>query len=193
MLNTIDTYKILYNQLVNYKPVNEQEEVDKNQFLWLLHSYKEKAFERRLLFGHITASAIVLDKSRKYMLMNFHNIYKSWAWFGGHADGEYDLYKLSLKELEEESGLNNVKLICEGFSSIEILSVDSHIKKGKFVPCHLHYNVTYLYEADINEDIRIKEDENSALSWIKLDDLYEHVKDDHDMYTIYMKSVNRVL
>lgn len=187
------TYDKLYNDLINYEPLNEQEKVDRDQFLWLLDNYKEKSFERSLLFGHITASAIVLDKTHEYMLMNFHNIYNSWAWFGGHADGETDLFRLSLKELEEESGLKNVSLVHEGFSSIEILSVDSHIKKNKFVPCHLHYNVTYLFETDINEKVRIKEDENSAISWIKLTDLYEHVKNDHDMYTIYMKSVNRVL
>ena len=76
------TYDKLYNDLINYEPLNEQEKVDRDQFLWLLDNYKEKSFERSLLFGHITASAIVLDKTHEYMLMNFHNIYNSWAWFG---------------------------------------------------------------------------------------------------------------
>ena len=31
--------------------------------------------------------------------------------------------------------------------SIETLTVDGHIKKGVYVPCHLHFNVTYLLEA----------------------------------------------
>jgi len=185
------TYEKLYNEIMNYEPLNIQEETDKKQFLWLLNKYKEKSFDRDLLFGHITASAIILDKSREYMLMCFHNIYKSWAWLGGHADGELDMYKLSLKEAEEESGLKELTPILDTFSSIEILAVDSHMKKGKFVPCHLHYNVTYLFEGDMNSVIRIKEDENSNIGWISIKHLYDLVKDDHDMYTIYMKSINR--
>ncbi len=185
------TYEKLYDEIMRYEPLNVQEETDKKQFLWLLDKYKEKAFDRELLFGHITASAIILDKSREYMLMCFHNIYKSWAWLGGHADGELDMYKLALKEAEEESGLKELTPILDTFSSIEILAVDSHMKKGKYVPCHLHYNVTYLFEKDMNSVIRIKEDENSNIGWISIKHLYDLVKDDHDMYTIYMKSINR--
>lgn len=182
----------VYNDICNYIPTNEQEENDKKEFIWLLDTYKEKAFERSLLFGHITASAIIIDKEYKKMLMCFHNIYKSWAWLGGHADGEMDLYKLILEEIKEESGLEKVELISDGYSSLEILSVDSHYKKNKFVSTHLHYNVTYLFVGDINSKIRIKEDENSNIGWIDLEDLYEHVKNDHDMYTIYKKSLKRV-
>ena len=39
------------------------------------------------------------------------------------------------------------------------------MKKGVYVPSHLHLNVTYLLEADRSEAVRVKEDENSAVGW----------------------------
>ena len=33
------TYDKLYNDLINYEPLNEQEKVDRDQFLWLLDNY----------------------------------------------------------------------------------------------------------------------------------------------------------
>ena len=49
--------------------------------------------------------------------------------------------------------------------------MDGHEKKGKYVPSHLHLNVTYLLEADSNAPIQIKEDENSQVGWIDFDDI----------------------
>ena len=49
--------------------------------------------------------------------------------------------------------------------SLEILTVDGHVKKGAYVPSHLHLNVTYLLEAEEGEGLHIKEDENSGVAW----------------------------
>lgn len=37
--------------------------------------------------------------------------------------------------------------------------------RGAYVPSHLHLNVTYLLEADEEERLRLKEDENSGVAW----------------------------
>lgn len=113
------------------------------------------------------------------------------GWLGGHADSEYNLEALARREVHEETSLDGIRLLENNISSIEILTVERHIKKGKFVPSHLHYNVTYLYEGDMERSIKLKEDENSGVKWIKIDDLYEHVYTDHGMYDIYMKSLER--
>lgn len=183
--------KIL-SKIKNYQPLNEQEEKDKEELIWLIETYKEKAFTRDLKFGHITSSAIVVDETHKYILMGYHNIYQSMAWLGGHADGEFDLEMLAEREVLEETGLDDLKLIYENISSLEILSVDGHYKRGKFVSTHLHYNVTYLFEGDMTKPTRIKSDENSSVKWLPINELYEYVKNDHDMYHIYMKSIKRL-
>ncbi|HEY8910804.1 MAG TPA: NUDIX domain-containing protein [Desulfosporosinus sp.] len=40
--------------------------------------------------------------------MIHHNIYNSWSWIGGHADGEEDLSAVVMKELKEETEVNNI-------------------------------------------------------------------------------------
>ena len=50
------------------------------------------------------------------------------------------------------------------------MTVDGHEKRGKYVPSHLHLNVTYLLEADEEEVLRIKPDENSGVKWFTPDE-----------------------
>ncbi len=124
--------------------------------------------------------------------MIYHNIYKSWAWTGGHADGDSNLLHVSLKEAKEETGLDNLKLLSDGIFGIQILTVDSHIKRGKFVPSHLHLDCCFLLEADENEQLRIKEDENSGVKWINIEDTLE-ITNEEEMRPIYKKLNEKIL
>lgn len=67
--------------------------------------------------------------------------------------------------MKEESGVEHVKLLSDDIFSLEILTVDGHIKHGVYVPGHLHLNLTYVFEADRNDPVFVKEDENSAVNW----------------------------
>ena len=83
-------------QIENYPPFNEQEEKDKALILgWI--SNNENAFSRENIVAHITASAWVVNKDRSKVLMVYHNIYNSWSWMGGHADGETNLLSVAIK------------------------------------------------------------------------------------------------
>lgn len=158
----------LREELKKYVTYNEQESIDK--LLMLEHLTRDNIFYREHLAAHMTASAWVVNKSRTKLLMIHHNLYNSWAWMGGHADGDEDLLKVAIKEVKEESGITTVHAITKDIFSIEILTVDGHEKKGCYVPSHLHLNVTYLLEADENEVLRIKADENSDVAWFNLED-----------------------
>ena len=78
--------------------------------------------------------------------MAYHNIYHSWAWTGGHADGEKDLLSVAIREAKEETGIKTVKPVMEGIFSLEVLTVDGHEKNGSYVPSHLHLNVTIFWK-----------------------------------------------
>lgn len=115
-------------QIENYPPFNEQEEKDKALILgWI--SNNENAFSRENTVAHITASAWVVNKDRSKVLMVYHNIYNSWSWLGGHADGETDLLSVAIREVKEEAGISNVRPVSEEIFSLESLTVDGHVKK----------------------------------------------------------------
>lgn len=102
--------------------------------------------------------------------MAYHNLYDSWSWLGGHADGDRDLLAVSMREVREESGLTAVRPVSPHIYSLEILTVDGHEKRGAYVSSHLHLNVTYLLEADPAAPVRRKPDENSAVAWFGLEE-----------------------
>ncbi len=153
-----------YDALIQYCPKDEQEKTDKAVMLDCLERYAD-VYERSNLLFHVTASAWITNASRDRVLMVYHNIYDSWAWTGGHADGERDLLKVALKEATEETGLRSVRPASDRLLSIETLTVNPHQKRGRYVPAHLHLNGTYLLIADDTEALRIKADENSAVRW----------------------------
>lgn len=156
----------LRRQIEKYIPWNEQEAADKEEILRQLT--QEYIFTRDNKAAHMTASAWVVNRGRDKALMVYHNIYRSWSWLGGHADGEEDLLAVAVREVREESGIRSVKPVSDDIFSLEILTVDGHEKKGVYVPSHLHLNVTYLLEADEEETLSLKPDENSGVAWFTL-------------------------
>lgn len=91
----------LTQQLTQYRPWNEQEEADRRELLRRLES-GEDLYTRSNAAAHLTASAWVVSPDRQQVLMAYHNLYDSWAWLGGHADGERDLLAVALREVWEE-------------------------------------------------------------------------------------------
>lgn len=154
----------LLEQLEGYVPFNEQEERDRAVLLSLLRSGWD-LWTRENETAHMTVSAWVVNRDRTKVLMAYHNIFDSWSWLGGHADGQRDLLAVALREVREESGLAEVHPVSGDLFSLEILTVDGHEKRGRYVSSHLHINVTYLVEADDREPLAVKPDENSAVAW----------------------------
>ena len=181
----------LKKQIEEYEPFNEQEEKDKEEILRQICASKS-ILTRENKNAHFTVSAWIVNKDRRKVLMAYHNIYQSWAWLGGHADGNADLKHVILKEIEEESGLTDVRFVSEDIFSLEILTVAGHEKKGEYVSSHLHLNVTYLLEADMETPIRIKEDENSQIGWILVDEISKKSTEKWFVDRIYSKLCEKV-
>lgn len=162
----------ILSALERYCPKNPQEEADLREILRRLQS-AEPLFTRDNLSAHFTASAWVVSPDRRQVLLAYHDLYDSWAWLGGHADGEEDLLAAALREVREESGLADVRPVSSDIYSVEILPVSGHEKKGKYVPSHLHLNVTFLLEADPSAPLRSLPGENSAVRWFPLEEAVE--------------------
>ncbi len=165
----ISMNKNLYTQIKRYEPWDEQEENDKKVLLKYMDQF-DNILLRDNEFAHMTGSSWIVNQDRTKVLMIYHNIYDSWAWTGGHADGEEDLLSVALREAKEETGIINIRPVRTDIYSLEILCVNGHVKREKYVSSHLHLNITYLLEADDREDIRIKADENSGVRWVDIKD-----------------------
>ena len=182
----------LREELRAYEPCNEQEERDRALILALLDGSQD-LYTRDNPVCHLTASAWVTSPDRNQVLMCYHNVYDSWSWLGGHADGDHDLAAVALREVREESGLRHVRLASRDICSVEVLTVDGHEKRGTYVSSHLHLNMTYLVEADPAEPLRAKPDENSALAWFAPREAIERSSEPWFRERIYPKLNARLL
>lgn len=177
---------MLEDEIARYTPWNTQEEKDRH----LIHDFitrNDDAFYRSNELAHMTASSWIVNPNRDKVLMVYHNIYRSWSWTGGHADGERDLRAVAIREACEETGLCHVSLLSPDIYSLEVLTVEGHIRKGIYVSSHLHLNVTYLLEADENETLRICEAENSGVRWFSFEEACKASTEPWFVENIYKK------
>ena len=172
-----------------YVPYNEQEEKDKQFFIDC--EEKDQILTRENEMAHLTSSYFVINKARNKVLCTYHNIFKSWTWGGGHADGDDDMLYVAKKELVEETSLKSFKVLINQPISIESIPVLGHVKREKYVPAHIHLNVTYLFEADEEDEIKIKPDENSNVAWLTFDELIEKSTELY-MKPIYKKIIEKI-
>ena len=181
----------LKQNIEKFTPYNEQEEVEKRIMLSYINNFDD-VLTRQNEYGHFTSSAFVLNKERTKILMIYHKIYNSWAWTGGHSDGDNDLLYVAMKEAKEETGIKNVTPISKDIYSLELITVNGHEKRGKYVGSHVHLNVTYLLEADENEEIHIKEDENSGVKWVPINEILNATSEPWVRDRVYSKIIDKM-
>lgn len=174
----------------NYKPINMQEEKNKEVILEYL-SYFDNLLTRDNNFAHFTSSAFIVNQDYTKVLMAYHNIYKSYAWLGGHMDGVKDPLKVAIKEAEEESSITNLELITNDIISLDVIEVVGHFKRNKWITPHVHSNVTYLFKANDNDFIKEKLDENSSVKWLPIANIDDFVSEEN-MLVIYHKIIDKM-
>ena len=180
----------LFNVIQNYNPKNEQEKGDKEQMLQFIASNPD-CLTRENQTGHFTASMWTVNKQRTKTLMVHHNRYNSWSWIGGHADGMENLCEVAMKELQEETGVKYPRLVSEDVLSLEILTCSGHMRKGIWVPSHLHLNLTYLAEVEESEELAPQEEENSAVKWWSYEDALKASTEPWMVENVYKKLIER--
>ena len=154
----------LKEKIENYLPYNIEEQKDKELILKYMDIFDD-VLTRKNEIGHFTSSCWIVNKEKTKVLMVYHNIYDSWSWVGGHADGDDDL--------------------------LHVLGVDGHMKKEGYISTHIHLNITYLLCANENDITHIKEDENSDVKWFELEEAIKASSEPH-MKKIYNKLNNKL-
>ena len=177
-------------EILSYRPQSPEEEADREQILSYVNQYGDFLLRRENLACHITASGFILSPQGDRVLMAHHNIYRVWAWTGGHADGETDLLGVALREAREETGAVHLRPLSERAASVEILPVWGHWKRGKYVPSHLHLNLSYLLTADPGDPLRPRPGENTQVAWLPTEGLLEKTNE-WEMDPVYTKLLER--
>lgn len=178
----------LYEDLKDYQPKNEQEETDRKAMLAFIEK-NDDCLCRENLVGHFTSSAIVVNETIDKVLFAHHNIYNSWAWVGGHNDGDDDALFVAIKEAKEETGIKNVIPLAKDIAGIDNIYVMSHMKKGKYVGDHIHFNITYILVTSEEEELVINADENSGVKWFGFNEVLDMVNEER-MKPVYKKLID---
>ena len=106
----------------------------------------EDCFYRELWPIHVTGSTWVVNARRDRVLLLHHRKLDQWFQPGGHADGDADILRVALKELVEETGLEekDTKLV-----GLDVFDVDIHtIQANQRDPRHEHIDIRFLVEID---------------------------------------------
>jgi len=176
----------IQKELEQYIPKCEQEVVDQKLMLAFIRK-NDDFLERSNLAAHLTSSAIVINEAMDHVLFAFHNIYQSWAWLGGHNDGNPNTLEVAIQEAKEETGIKTIRPYTEEILMIDVIQVMNHIKNGQYVPDHLHLNVTYLLIASMDEPLQVNQQENQAVQWIPIKQVFQMINEER-MKPVYQKA-----
>lgn len=117
-------------------------------------------------YGHITASAWVIDPEGEKALLTLHRKIGLWLQLGGHTDGDADLLGVAMREVREESGLVNLKPVVPG-----IFDVDVHrIPEVGQDPSHYHFDIRFFLQMEENQPLIISE-ESIDLGWFSAEEI----------------------
>ncbi|WP_338848229.1 NUDIX hydrolase [Massilia sp. W12] len=123
---------------------------------------------RHCIPGHITASAWVMAPDASAVLLLHHKKLKRWLQPGGHLEDDAEIHLAAMREVREESGLQNLRLL-----SPQIFDVDVHqIPARGAEAAHYHYDVRFLLQA-VDAQLQLS-DESNALAWVKLEQVAQY-------------------
>ena len=125
---------------------------------------------RKNLYGHVTASALVLNRKNEVVLI-YHKQLQKWIPPGGHHEAGEKVWESASREAEEETGLKALKLHAwHEQNDMSPIDIDTHSIPNvpqKAEPEHFHFNFQYLMHAD-EEQLHMDESEVSGAKWFSL-------------------------
>ena len=167
-----------YKKIVDEYLVNFQKESENFRTLYVqLNKNDEKdLIDRKNFLGHFTASAFVLSKNSKEVLMIHHKALKRYLQPGGHIEildkSPLDAAK---RELFEETGINFSSLEYKCFYSFHEsvpFNISVHMipeNREKKEEAHYHYDLQYLFFCEEKPNIVINKDEARSYEWVSWD------------------------
>jgi 8-oxo-dGTP pyrophosphatase MutT (NUDIX family) len=161
----VEQFTTLPTLLAQYAAYDDEQVFKKQMLALLAHP---RAYYRDHLPGHITGSAWVLNEPLTKVLLVHHVKLNRWLQPGGHADGNMDVMAVALRELQEETGIQTVKLFRAGIFDLDIHSIPARTE----FPQHDHYDVRFVFIANEVEPLIVSE-ESHDVQWIAIDNIQQ--------------------
>lgn len=149
--------------LGRWRPEDPAVETLRRQYLDFLDEHPD-AMSRECRVGHLTASAIVIDASRRHVLLTLHPKAGRWLQLGGHCEAQDgSLRAAALRETVEEGGILDVAI------SAQPVHLDRHPVSCWGSPSE-HLDVEYV--AVVPDGSRpVMSEESDDLRWWPVDGL----------------------
>lgn len=159
----------LIQMLARYRDAFPQEIAVIDRICRLVET-RPDCFDRTCRPGHVTAAAWILSTDRRRALLTHHRKLDRWLQLGGHADGQWLVEEVALREAREESGLTRFDIIPINGITMPF-DVDVHVIPPRYDACgheiedsHEHHDIRFLMIAHSDDDIRAS-DESHEIAW----------------------------
>jgi 8-oxo-dGTP pyrophosphatase MutT (NUDIX family) len=183
----------LLDMLARYRGLFPEEASIVDRMCSLVESHAD-CFERTCRPGHVTGAAWIISADRRRCLLAHHRKLDRWLQLGGHADGQWQVDEVALREAREESGMR-------GFDFVPIrgtlmpFDVDIHQiperrdAQGNLIEdAHEHYDVRFLLVARRDESIHIS-DESHDVAWFTPGEVRQRT-DEESVLRMLTKALN---
>ena len=162
----------LIKELDNYKPFNEQEKDNVEKVVQFIKN-NSNCYDRSNLKGHVTAGGLVVDGNGN-VLLNHHKKTGMWFQFGGHSDGESNCINVARREISEEAGILDCKLISKNIFDVDVQKIEYSTKKKE--PEHFHYDINFLFLVK-DKNFKIS-NESTEIKWVSISEAKELINQD---------------
>ena len=119
----------LVDELNKFNPFNEDENDNVKKVLDFLAN-NTNCYDRSNLKGHVTAGGLVVD-GKGNVLLNHHKKTGMWFQFAGHSDGDTNCINVARREISEEAGIFDCKLISNNIFDVDVQQIAYSIKKNE--------------------------------------------------------------
>jgi 8-oxo-dGTP pyrophosphatase MutT (NUDIX family) len=130
--------------------------------------------DRRTFPGHVTTSAIILDRSGQNTLLIRHRSLSRWLQPGGHYEPPDELAVSALREASEETGLQGLALDPWHHVSGLPIDIDTHripARPERGEPDHWHHDIRYVVRADMEARLQPDLAEVEGATWHPVSEL----------------------
>lgn len=175
-----------------YQNIYKGEDADVSSLLIDQLNEEEDVFDRKNFSGHITSSGLVLNESFDKILLVNHKFLKMWLQPGGHVEGNAEIYKEAVREITEETALQNFSLHpwhAKNKSLDTPFSIDSHnipASGKKNEAKHVHHDFTYVFVGSSNQKLVRQIEEVDGAEWFFISEI-DNLKTDIQKFVTRLK------